>query len=74
MIKEVIAIIELSEVNSNWSKIPIEDNTFSFNIKYLLLKLLCTLARLCEGTSLKLLILDFIVIRGTCQGYRVVSN
>ena len=33
--------------------------TFSFNIKYLLLKLLCNLACLCKGTPLTLLQLDF---------------
>ena len=33
--------------------------TFRSIIKYLLLKLLCTLARLCEGTPLQPLILDF---------------
>ena len=33
--------------------------TFGFNIKYSLLKLLCTLARLYEGTSLQPLRLDF---------------
>ena len=35
-------------------------NTFCFNIKSSLLKLLCTLARLCEGTPIQPLRLDFL--------------
>ena len=38
-------------------------HTFRFNSKCSLLKLLCTLARLCEGTPLKPLRLDFFEIR-----------
>ena len=39
-------------------------STFRFNRKCSLLKLLCTLARLCEGNPLQPLKLDFFGIRG----------
>ena len=41
--------------------------TFCYNIKYLLLKLLCTLAHLCEVTPLQPFQIDFFGIRGPCS-------
>ena len=43
------------------------DDNFRFNIKSLLLKLLCTLTRLWEGTPLQSLRLHFFGIKGPCS-------